>query len=190
MPRALRLRTGLPWVFPQALPCPRQRAMMSPDFLRAAFIAASLSLAACTTAPSDPAVWSLATSVLPTLAFGSADSDSFSHRLSCNADGTRLVTWVRGLPRGTAADSAPFPTRMRVFLGRTELDLGATATPTPGALTMVEAAVPDPSAFFTALKANGRLVTVTFAGRTMAPVPAAGLVDSFQQQCAGIARTG
>lgn len=164
--------------------------MMAPQLLRAALIAAPLTLAACTTAPSGQPGWTITPSPTPTLLFGSADADSVTHRLSCNADGTRLVTWAPGVPRGTAADAGPFTTRLRVFLGRTELDLGATATPTPGARTMVEAALPDPAAFFSALKANGRLVTVTFAGRTMAPVPAAELVDSFQQQCAGVARQG
>jgi len=164
--------------------------MIAKFFLRAALVVAPLTLAACSTAAPQPPGWTLTPAPFPTLAFGSSGADEPTHRLSCNAAGTRLVTWARGVPRGTAADSAPFPSRLRVFLGRTELDLGATATPTPGALTMVEAALPDPTAFFVALKANGRLVTVTFAGRTMAPVPAADLVDSFQQQCEGLARQG
>jgi hypothetical protein len=160
---------------------------MANPFPRAALLAAPIMLVACTTATSQAPEWALAQSPAPVLAFGSAESGTLSHRLSCNAAGTRLVTWARGVPRGTDAGAGSFPTRLRIFLGRTELDLGATATPAEGGPTMVEAALPDPAAFFNALKANGRLVTVTFAGRTMAPVPAADLVDSFQQQCAGLA---
>jgi len=163
---------------------------MATSFQRAALLTAPLLLAACATTPSQAAAWTLAPAPAPVLAFGSAETGTLSHRLSCNADGTRLVTWARGVPRGTAADAVPFPTRLRIFLGRTELDLGATATPAQGTATMVEAALPDPAAFFAALKDNGRLVTVTFAGRTMAPVPATDLVDSFQRQCAGLARQG
>lgn len=161
---------------------------MAIQSLRAASIAAAVLLAACTTVPSEPLGWSLSSAPAPVLAFGSAGSESPTHRLSCNADGTRLVTWAAGVPRGTAAAAGPFPTRLRVFLGRIELDLGATATPTQGARTIVEAALPDPAGFFDALKANGRFVTVTFAGRTMAPVPAADLVDSFKQACSGLSR--
>ena len=164
--------------------------MTASAFCRAALAAALLSLAACATASSEPSRWALAPDPAPVLSFSAKGSDTPGYRLSCDAGATRLAAWVPGVPRGTAADAAPFPARLRVFLGRTELDLGATATPTPGAETMVEAPLPDAAGFFEALKRNGRLVTVTFAGRGMAPVPAADLVNRFQQQCTALARQG
>lgn len=120
----------------------------------------------------------------PTLMFGVPDSGFADFSLECDAGGTRLVAFVRGTPRGVAPGGASFPTRLRLFLGRTEYDLGATGTPLDDDGSMVEALLPDPDAFFAALTAQGRLVAVTFAGRNAAPAPAADIIAEFRRRCA------
>lgn len=120
----------------------------------------------------------------PALSFGAPTSDAEALRLSCASDGTRVVVMARGTPRGLPADADNFPTRVNLFLGRTEYSLGGIGTRLPDGNSRVEALLPDVPAFFTALARQGRLVAVTFAGRTKAPAPDAALVSSFREACA------
>lgn len=160
-------------------------------------LVALLALAACTTPGTEgisPAsieredrrpIWhEVEGRATPTLMFGTLLSGESLFRLSCDGAGTRLATFVNGVPRGVTADAESFPTRLRLFLGRTEYDLGATGTPLAGGGSMVESLLPDPDAFFAALGAQGRLVAVTFAGRTKAPAPATEMVAGFRTRCA------
>lgn len=120
------------------------------------------------------------------LNFGADGAADPVFRLSCAADGTRLAVFVPRLPRGTAADAPAFPTRLRLFFGRTETDLGGVATPLGNGSARVEALLPDPAAFFTALERQGRLVAVTHAGRTKAPAPSAEQAEPFRRACGAI----
>lgn len=148
-------------------------------------LVALLALAACATPDRAPFAWiPVEGRANPTLMFGVPESDNVAFRLECDGAGTRLATFVTGVPRGVTADAESFPTRLRLFLGRTEYDLGATGTPLAGGGSMVESLLPDPDAFFAALGAQGRLVAVTFAGRAKAPAPATEMVASFRTRCA------
>jgi hypothetical protein len=91
---------------------------------------------------------------------------------------------VRGAPRGPAAGAATFPSWLALFLGRAEWSLAAEGTRLPDGTSRVEAPVPDAAKLFSAMYRQGRLVAVTFAGRTMAPAPDPDLVARFRAACA------
>lgn len=119
----------------------------------------------------------------PMLRFAVPDGGPEALRLSCATDGTRVVVIARGTPRGLAGDAREFPTRVNLFLGRTEYSLGGVGTRLADGNSQVEALLPDVNGFFAALARQGRLVAVTFAGRTKAPAPAADLVAGFRAAC-------
>ncbi len=152
--------------------------------LRAAPLLGLLALAACATPDGADLQWLQVTGrANPTLMFGAAESDNFAFRLECDTAGTRLATFVPGVPRGVTAQDTEFQTRLRLFLGRTEVDLGATGTAMAAGGSMVEAPLPDPDAFFAALAAQNRLVAVTFAGRNKAPAPTTDMIATFRTRC-------
>lgn len=126
------------------------------------------------------------TTAQPLLAFAAASGAGEVLRLSCAGDGTRVVVFTRGTPRGLAPDAENFQTRVNLFLGRTEYSLGGVGTPLADGTSRVDALLPDVPGFFAALAGQGRLVAVTFAGRTTAPAPDAGLVDGFRTACAAL----
>ncbi|WP_448580536.1 hypothetical protein [Thermaurantiacus sp.] len=121
----------------------------------------------------------------PEIGFGTAGGQD-SVRLSCAADGTRIILFVRGAPRGLPAGIAVFETRVSLFLGRTEYSLGGQGTRMADGNSRVEALLPDVPGFFEALARQGRLVAVTFAGRTRAPAPEESLVAAFRSDCAAL----
>lgn len=161
------------------------RSLMALSFPRTAMLLALLTLGACATTGRPISTWMPAEgSTNPTLMFGMPESDNVVFRLECSASGTRLATFVAGVPRAVTAQTESFSTRLRLFLGRTEYDLGATGTALADGNSMVEAQLPDPDAFFAALMRQGRLVAITFAGRTKAPAPASEMVAAFRTGCA------
>lgn len=146
----------------------------------------ALALGACATPDRGDFQWlQVAGRDHPTLMFGEPESDNVAFRLECDPAGTRLAAFVPGMPRGVTAGNATFPTRLRLFLGSTEYDLGAVGTPLDDGDSMVEALLPDPNGFFAALTAQGRLVAVTFAGRTKAPAPSGDMIATFGARCSG-----
>lgn len=147
----------------------------------------ALGLLAASAAPAQPhrARWTVEPDASPpVLQFGPPDGGRGTLRFSCTADGTRLSITVRGAPRGPAAGAASFPTRLTLFLGGAEWSLSAEGTRLPDRTSRVEAPVPDMAELFSAMSRQGRLVAVTFAGRTMAPAPDPDLVARFRAACA------
>lgn len=135
--------------------------------------------------------WMAGTSAeAPELVFGAENRERVAFRLSCGADGTRVSVVARGVPRGLSADAATFPSRINLFLGRTEYSLGGQGTRLPDGNSQLEALLPDALAFFDALSRQGRLVAVTFAGRTKAPAPEASLAAGFREACAALRQMG
>jgi hypothetical protein len=131
--------------------------------------------------------WMAGTSLqAPELIFGAEDGARQAFRLSCGADGTRISVFARGTPRGLPADAESFPSRINLFLGRTEYSLGGQGTRLADGNSRLDALLPDALAFFQAMARQGRLVAVTFAGRTKAPAPEPQLVASFREACAAL----
>jgi hypothetical protein len=131
--------------------------------------------------------WTAPNQASRTICFGPASGDGETVRLACDATGTRLAIVVPWLPRGTAADASPFATRLRAFLGCTASDLGGMETPLGDGGARVEALLPDPAAFFATTAGRGRLVAVSYTGRTRGPALADDMVRAFRQACPAVA---
>ena len=93
-----------------------------------------------------------------------------------------ISTWAGSPPRGVTEGS--FPTRLSVFFGNRELAFAATGRVTgPGGTSRIDARIVDPAAFLNSLDQVQRLTTVIFAGRRMAPTPAASQTADFRKAC-------
>lgn len=156
--------------------------------MRHLLLGAALSLSAATAGASTRGFeWTRVTpAATPQLRFGAAGEDREAFRLSCGADGTRILVFVRGAPRGLPAGISTFDTRINLFLGRTEYSLGGQGTRLADGNSRLEALLADVPGFFQALARQGRLVAVTFAGRTKAPAPDEALVAAFRADCAAL----
>jgi hypothetical protein len=116
------------------------------------------------------------------LVFGTPATDRDAFRLDCSGGLMSISTWAGAPPRGVSEGT--FPTRIRVFFGNRELAFDATGRVTgPGGTSRVDARIVDPGAFLTSLGEVRRLTTVIFAGRRMAPAPAAAQVADFRKAC-------
>lgn len=112
--------------------------------------------------------------------------------MECDFGGTRLAVFVPGVPRGVPLEEyqrvplkedQQFPAQLRLFFGNREVSMGAIGTVDVNGDSTIEAILPDPDRFFADLAQQGRLVAVTFAGRTKAPAPAADLISDFRRKC-------
>jgi hypothetical protein len=116
------------------------------------------------------------------LVFGTPVTDRDAFRLDCSDGMMTISTWAPSPPRGVTEGS--FPSSIRVFFGNRELTFAATGRVTgPGGATRVDARIADPAAFLTSLGQVSRLTTVIFAGRRMAPAPAAAEIAGFRKSC-------
>jgi hypothetical protein len=116
------------------------------------------------------------------LVFGTPVTDRDAFRLDCSNGALRLSTWTGAPPRGVSTGS--FPTQLSVFFGRRELVFAATGSVTgPGGASRIDAGIADPAGFLASLGQVDRLTTVIFAGRRMAPAPAASQTAEFRKAC-------
>ena len=116
------------------------------------------------------------------LVFGTPVTDRDAFRLDCSGGKMSISTWAGSPPRGVTEGS--FPTRLSVFFGKRELAFAATGRVTgPGGTSRVDARIVDPAAFVNSLDQVQRLTTVIFAGRRMAPTPAAPQSADFRKAC-------
>lgn len=126
--------------------------------------------------------WTLEPGKNAALTFGTPVTDRDAFRLDCSGGKMSISTWAGSPPRGVSAGS--FPTRLSVFLGRTELAFAATGRVTgPGGASRVDARIVDPAGFLNALDRVSRLTTVIFAGRRMAPAPGPALTADLRKAC-------
>jgi hypothetical protein len=114
------------------------------------------------------------------LLFGAPETVN-AFRLDCSAGTLSLSTWTTRRPRNVSEGA--FPTRLRVFQGRTELDFGATGRVLPAGGTRVDALVGDPATFLAGVGRTPRFVVVTFQSRAMAPAPTAAQLADFGKAC-------
>lgn len=129
--------------------------------------------------------WTLVnTAAVPTLRCAGPDCMPETFRISCAPAGLRLEVVTRSVPRGVARDAQTFPSRVSLFLGQTELSLGGIATRCPEGGSRVEVPVPRDIDLLAEVARQGRLVAVTFAGRTDAPPPPPELAAAFRAACA------
>ena len=120
------------------------------------------------------------------LAFGVPVTDRDAFRLDCSGGKMSISTWTGSPPRGVTEGS--FPTSLSVFFGSRELAFAATGRVTGGGTgsgraTRIDARIAAPAAFLTSLDQVPRLTTVIFAGRRMAPTPAATQTADFRKAC-------
>jgi hypothetical protein len=116
------------------------------------------------------------------LVFGTPVVDRDAFRLDCSGGILSLSTWASRPPRGISEGA--FPTQLSVFFGRTELAFAATGRVTgPGGTSRIDARIVDPASFLNRLDGVSRLTTVIFAGRRMAPIPAASQTAEFRKSC-------
>jgi hypothetical protein len=116
------------------------------------------------------------------LVFGTPVTDRDAFRLDCTDGNMSISTWAASTPRGVTDGS--FPTTFSVFFGNRELVFTATGRVTgPDRNTRIDARIPEPGAFLASLGQVQRLTTVIFAGRRMAPVPAAVQAADFRKAC-------
>jgi hypothetical protein len=145
---------------------------------------AAVALASGALAQTRGFVWTGEDTPAPVLRFGAPGGSGQAFRISCDASGTRLVVFTRGIPRSLPADSQTFETRLKLFLGRTEFSLGGLGSRTEDGNSRVEALLPEPTGpLFEAMARQGRLTVVHFAGRTKAPAPEADMVARFRAAC-------
>jgi hypothetical protein len=120
------------------------------------------------------------------LVFGTPLTDRDAFRLDCSGGKMSISTWANSTPRGITTGN--FPTTLSVFFGNRELVFTATGRATAnasgsGRTSRIDALIADPAAFLTSLDTVPRLTTVIFAGRRMAPVPAAAQTAEFRKAC-------
>jgi hypothetical protein len=142
-----------------------------------------LATAATPVAAAAAAAWTIEPGTgTSALVFGVPVTDRDAFRLDCSGGQMTLSTWTGSPPRGVSQGS--FPTQISVFFGRRELIFAATGSVTgPGGATRIDARIPDPRAFLTSLDQVSRLTTVIYAGRRMAPTPAAPQTADFRTAC-------
>jgi hypothetical protein len=143
----------------------------------------ALLVAAATPVAAQPAGWRFEPGRgSAALVFGTPVTDRDAFRLDCSDGKMSISTWAASTPRGVSEGS--FPTNLSVFFGNRELVFAATGRVTgPDRTTRIDARVAEPGAFLTSLGQVQRLTTVIFAGRRMAPVPAAAQVADFRKSC-------
>lgn len=161
-----------------------RNAMTHPMRTRLLVLMAAMALASGAAAQTRGFTWSAEEAPTPALRFGAPEGAAQAFRISCDASGTRLVVFTRGVPRNLPAESQTFESRLKLFLGRTEFSLGGLGSRTGDGNSRVEALLPEPTgSLFEAMARQGRLTVVHFAGRTKAPAPEADLVARFRAAC-------
>ena len=150
--------------------------------MRTLFLTLAL-LAPSVPAPASATGWTLEPGQNSTaLVFGTPAVDRDAFRIDCGSGMLTLSTWARSPPRGVAEGT--FPTTLSVFFGNRERVYTASGRVTgPGTTTRVDARIADPAAFLTSLDGVQRLTTVIFAGRRMAPIPAAAQTADLRKAC-------
>lgn len=150
--------------------------------MRKALLALVL-LAAATPVAANAAGWRLEPGKnSAALVFGTPVTDRDAFRLDCSNGMMSISTWTGAPPRGVTETS--FPTSISVFFGNRELVFAASGSVTgPGGASRIDARIVDPAAFLTSLGQVNRLTTVIYAGRRMAPAPAASQTADFRKAC-------
>lgn len=119
------------------------------------------------------------------LAFG-PENRAGSALLQCREAGAQLSLWVSKAPHNTEGEA--FTTMVRIYQGRSMLEVAAHSAAShksdaPDAPTRLDLLLPDPAAFLAGAKRNGRLVMVSYAGRTMQPLPQEAAMAAFLAAC-------
>ena len=121
-----------------------------------------------------------------TLSHG-ADGTTGAVRFECAGGKNQFSTWVRKPPRNSTPGG--FSSQIRFFQSRNEIAMAATGTVVEGkSVTRLDVALPDAAGVLHGAQANGRLVFVSYAGRTITPAPTSSEIDDFAAACA--AHTG
>lgn len=158
----------------------RTEAVAGFSFRRASLLGVLLCLAAPLAAQTG---WQLRTGPQGAeLSHGPAQQAG-SVQLSCDADGSRLLLWVRKPPRH-AEDGQEFQSALRILQHRVERLLPASGLVQPGQrTTQMSAEIADPATLLQGMAKNGRLTIIHHAGRSRAPLPGASDQADFLQAC-------
>ncbi len=116
----------------------------------------------------------------PRLAFG-AEGRAGSASLGCEDGRATLSLWLRKPPKGV--EEGEFTTMVRFFQSRRSIAIEARGLAVANAPPRLDVAIADAAAFLAGVTANGRLVAVSYAGRTIQPLPDADQRAGFLQAC-------
>lgn len=117
------------------------------------------------------------------LGFG-VPGESGSVDIRCDDGRATVLLWLQKPPRD--AHDGTFTTSVRFFHGRRMVTMtarGHVADATGGTTTRLDMALADPAAFLDGVRRNGRLVAVSYAGRTIQPLPPQGAIERFLDSC-------